>query len=291
MKTILITGANGQLGRSLRRLAEERKTGYRFLFTDVETLDITDRDAVLRFVEAEQVDYLLNCAAYTAVDRAEEEEGVAFRLNCSAVRNLGEAASRRGATLLHVSTDYVFDGTSCRPYTEEDRLCPVSAYGRTKRAGEEALREACPDAVILRTAWLYSEYGNNFLKTMLRLGSEREELRVVFDQVGTPTYAGDLAEAMLAIVDRAEEGRLVSGIFHFSDEGVCSWYDFACRIIRLAGLSCRVVPIESREYPSATERPPYSVLNKGKIKAAYGLCIPQWEESLAQALARLSSNK
>lgn len=286
MKTVLVTGANGQLGNSLRSLAEQKRA-YRFLFTDVDTLDICNADAVLSFVQAEKVDYILNCAAYTAVDKAEENEPLCDRINHEAVLNLGKAAMCRGAKVIHVSTDYVFDGTSCRPYVETDKPCPASVYGRTKWAGEQALLDVCPESVILRTAWLYSEYGNNFVKTMLRLGKEREEIRVVFDQVGTPTYAGDLAKAMLTVLDAAESGAFVPGIYHFSDEGVCSWYDFTCKIMQLASLASRIVPIESKDYPSAAARPPFSVLNKGKIKATYGIAIPHWEESLKICLDKL----
>lgn len=189
--------------------------------------------------------------------------------------------------MIHVSTDYVFDGTNCRPYVETDPTCPISAYGRTKLAGEEALLACCPNSVVLRTAWLYSEYGHNFVKTMLRLGAEREELRVIFDQVGTPTYAGDLADMMLSIVEQAEQGHFEAGVFHFSNEGVCSWYDFTVKILQLAGLRARVIPIETKDYPTAAARPHYSVLNKAKVKAAYGVVIPHWEASLRGMIDRL----
>lgn len=226
----------------------------------------------------------MNCAAYTAVDKAEEHEDLCMRINRDAVRNLGEAAHAVGAKVIHVSTDYVFDGTSCRPYLESDATCPVSVYGRTKLAGEQALMEECPDSVIIRTAWLYSEYGNNFMKTVLRLGKERDELRFIFDQVGTPTYAGDLAVAMLAVLERAEAGKFIPGIYHFSDEGVCSWYDFTVKILQIAGMNNRVIPIETKDYPTPASRPHYSVLNKGKIKSTYGLTIPHWETSLAYCM-------
>ena len=226
----------------------------------------------------------MNCAAYTAVDKAEEHEDLCMRINRDAVRNLGEAAHAVGAKVIHVSTDYVFDGTSCRPYLESDATCPVSVYGRTKLAGEQALMEVCPDSVIIRTAWLYSEYGNNFMKTVLRLGKERDELRFIFDQVGTPTYAGDLAVAMLAVLDRAEAGKFIPCIYHFSDEGVCSWYDFTVKILQIAGMNNRVIPIETKDYPTPASRPHYSVLNKGKIKSTYGLTIPHWETSLAYCM-------
>lgn len=286
MITILVTGANGQLGNSIRALASQYPQ-FNFLFTDVDTLDICDPAAVILYVKENQVNYLLNCAAYTAVDKAEDNEEICARINRDAVQNLGEAAHAVGAKVIHVSTDYVFDGTNCRPYTETDATCPVSAYGRTKLAGEEVLMKACPESVIIRTAWLYSEYGNNFVKTMLRLGSEREELRVIFDQAGTPTYAGDLAVAMLSIVEHAADGSFTSGIFHFSNEGICSWYDFTVKILQLAEIGCRVVPIEAKDYPTRAVRPHYSVLNKGKIKQTYHIMIPHWEESLRCCMVRL----
>lgn len=283
MKTILVTGANGQLGNSLRRLAGSYPS-YTFLFTDVDALDICDLSSVRSFVKDQRIDYILNCAAYTAVDKAEDNEAVCDRVNREAVRNLGVVAGENGAKVIHISTDYVFDGTNHRPYVETDRTCPVSVYGRTKLAGEQALTEVCPDSVVIRTAWLYSEFGSNFVKTVLRLGAERDEVRFIFDQVGTPTYAGDLAKAMMAVVEQAEKDAFVPGIYHFSNEGVCSWYDFTVTILRLAGIPCRVVPIESGDYPSRAARPHYSVLNKGKIKKTYGVQIPHWEESLRTCL-------
>ena len=229
----------------------------------------------------------MNCAAYTAVDKAEEEEALCLRINRDAVRNLGEAARAAGARMVHVSTDYVFDGTNYLPYVETDKTCPASVYGRTKLAGEQALQEVCPDAVIIRTAWLYSEFGTNFVKTMLRLGNEREQLSVVFDQIGSPTYAGDLAAAILAVLVRAEEGAFVPGIYHFSNEGVCSWYDFAVKIMELGNAPCHVLPIESKDYPAKAARPHFSVLNKAKIKTTYRISIPHWEASLRTCIARL----
>ena len=286
MIKVLVTGANGQLGQSLRARAS-RYPRFSFHFTDVETLDLCDAEAVRDFVVGYGVDYILNCAAYTAVDKAESEEPLCARVNSEAVRNVGQAAQAVGAKVIHVSTDYVFDGTNCRPYVEADPTCPISAYGRTKLAGEEALLACCPNSVILRTAWLYSEYGHNFVKTMLRLGAEREELRVIFDQVGTPTYAGDLADMMLSIVEQAEQGHFEAGVFHFSNEGVCSWYDFTVKILQLASLTARVIPIETKDYPTAAARPHYSVLNKAKVKAAYGVVIPHWEASLRSMIDRL----
>lgn len=287
MKTILVTGANGQLGNEMRLLAKENEA-YNFLFTDVDTLDICDREAVAAYVADNEVGYIVNCAAYTAVDNAEDNEALCGKINCDAVRNLGEAAAAVGAKVIHVSTDYVFDGTKHTPYVETDPTCPRSAYGRTKLAGEEALLAACPDSVIVRTAWLYSTFGNNFVKTMLRLGSERDQLGVIFDQIGTPTYAADLAAALLAVIRQAEAGNFLPGVYHFSDEGVCSWYDFTVAILRIAGItSCRVNPIETKDFPSKASRPHYSVLNKGKIKSAYQLTVPHWEESLTRCIEKL----
>lgn len=286
MKTILVTGANGQLGNSIRLLAKHYPQ-YNFLFTDVDTLDITDPQAVGKAIKDNQVDYVVNCAAYTAVDKAEDDEELCRRLNSYAVGVLGKAAHEAGAKMVHVSTDYVFSGTGCLPYKETDETRPVSVYGRTKLAGEQILQEVCPEAVIIRTAWLYSEFGSNFVKTVLRLGKERDELRFVFDQIGTPTYAGDLAAAILAILDAGEKGTFVPGIYHFSNEGVCSWYDFTVKILEIAGIACRVFPIETEEYPTRAVRPPYSVLNKKKIKETYGVTVPHWEESLRVCMEKL----
>ncbi|MCL3852541.1 dTDP-4-dehydrorhamnose reductase [Parabacteroides sp. GYB001] len=286
MKTILVTGANGQLGNSIRVLAGQYPQ-YNFLFTDVDTLDITDPAAVKAAVKDNQVNYIINCAAYTAVDKAEDNEELCRRLNSFAVCVLGEAAREAGAKMIHVSTDYVFSGTGYCPYKETDGTRPVSVYGRTKLAGEEGLMEVCPDAVIIRTAWLYSEFGSNFVKTVLRLGKERDELGFVFDQVGTPTYAGDLAAAILSVVTADEKGAFVPGIYHYSNEGVCSWYDFTVKILQIAGIDCRIRPIETKDYPTKAVRPPYSVLNKNKIKETYGVAIPHWEASLRVCMGKL----
>lgn len=286
MKTILVTGANGQLGNSIRVLAGQYPQ-YNFLFTDVDTLDITDPAAVKAAVKDNQVNYIINCAAYTAVDKAEDNEELCRRLNSFAVCVLGEAAREAGAKMIHVSTDYVFSGTGYCPYKETDGTRPVSVYGRTKLAGEEGLMEVCPDAVIIRTAWLYSEFGSNFVKTVLRLGKERDELGFVFDQVGTPTYAGDLAAAILFVVTADEKGAFVPGIYHYSNEGVCSWYDFTVKILQIAGIDCRIRPIETKDYPTKAVRPPYSVLNKNKIKETYKIVIPHWETSLRICMKKL----
>ncbi|WP_075558955.1 dTDP-4-dehydrorhamnose reductase [Parabacteroides timonensis] len=286
MKTILVTGANGQLGNSIRVLTGQYPQ-YNFLFTDVDTLDITDPAAVKAAVKDNQVNYIINCAAYTAVDKAEDNEELCRRLNSFAVCVLGEAAREAGAKMIHISTDYVFSGTGYRPYKETDGTRPVSVYGRTKLAGEEGLMEVCPDAVIIRTAWLYSEFGSNFVKTVLRLGKERDELGFVFDQIGTPTYAGDLAAIILSVVTADEKGAFVPGIYHYSNEGVCSWYDFTVKILQIAGIDCRIRPIETKDYPTKAVRPPYSVLNKSKIKETYKIVIPHWETSLRICMKKL----
>ncbi len=273
---LLITGANGQLGNELRLLL-----GDNALYTDYAELDITNAAEVRAFVNAHRVDMIVNCAAYTAVDKAESDEEKAYAINAVGPANLAQA----GVPLIHVSTDYVFDGASCRPYVEDDVPNPATVYGRTKLAGEKHVLENADTALVIRTAWLYSSFGNNFVKTMLRLGAERDSLNVVFDQVGTPTYARDLAAAIVKIMPQLKPG--MKGVYHFSDEGVCSWYDFAARIMDKAGLPCRVKPIESVDYPTPAKRPFYSVLNKGKIKAAFGVDIPHWEKSLDDCLKKL----
>lgn len=279
MKNILVTGANGQLGQSLSQLTGEYSQ-YNFFFTDVDTLDICNKEAISDYIQSKEINYILNCAAYTAVDNAEDNLELANKINNEAVKNLGEIAHLANARIIHISTDYVFDGKSYLPYTEKDSTCPTSAYGKTKLEGELSLQKVCPDAIIIRTSWLYSEFGNNFVKTMIRLGNERDELRVIFDQIGTPTYAGDLASAMLVILSQDEMGGFTPGIYHFSNEGVCSWYDFALKIMQLKHISCFVHPIETKDYPTRASRPHYSVLNKAKIKTTYGITIPHWEESL-----------
>ena len=286
MKNILITGANGQLGNEMRVLALGHPE-YTYFFTDVEELDICDEQAVMDFVQANAIDCIVNCAAYTAVDKAEENVELCDKLNHLAPGYLAKAAASRGAALIQVSTDYVFDGTHHVPYVETDETCPASVYGRTKLAGEQALFAVCPEAMVIRTAWLYSEYGNNFVKTMLRLGTERERLNVVFDQVGSPTYAGDLAFAMLAVLEQAEKGTFVPGIYHYSNEGVCSWYDFAVKIMELGGRNCQVFPIESKDYPAKAHRPHFSVLNKAKIKDTFRVSVPHWEVSLRKCIEKL----
>ena len=282
---LLITGAYGQLGNEMR-VALERYPHLESIFTDVDTLDITDKNAVDAFVALHKPNVLINCAAYTAVDKAEDDLALCYKINCDAVRNLGEVAQAHGIRVIHVSTDYVFDGTSHIPYTEDMAVSPTNVYGKSKLAGERELRKACPGAIIIRTSWLYSGFGNNFVKTMLRLGSERSQLKVIFDQIGTPTYAADLADAMLQIID---SGKFVPGIYHFSNEGVCSWYDFTKMIFKLAHVECEVLPIESKDYAVRTPRPHYSVLNKSKLKSTYNQAIPYWMDGLERCLHVLLS--
>ena len=285
MKRILVTGANGQLGNEMRRLGAVSPNEY--IFTDVAELDITNKDAVMAFVEEHKVDVIVNCAAYTNVDKAEDDEATAELINATAVRNLAEAAKNVDATLFHVSTDYVFGAEGNTPRSEDMPLNPLGAYGRTKLHGEQVIAEVGCKVIIIRTAWLYSEFGNNFLKTMLRLTAEKETLNVVFDQVGTPTYAGDLAMTIFSII---EGGYYVGneGVYHFSNEGVCSWYDFAQEIATAAGhTKCKINPCHSSEFPSKVTRPPYSVLDKSKIKQTFGVDIPHWRESMFYCLKRI----
>ena len=280
---ILITGANGQLGNEMRVLSAGHPA-HTYFFTDVEELDICNAEGVKTFVKDNHIDVIVNCAAYTAVDKAEDNAELCDRLNHLAPGYLAEAAEACEAALIQISTDYVFDGTAHIPYTEDAPTCPNSVYGRTKLAGEREAMTRCSRTMIIRTAWLYSTFGNNFVKTMLRLGRERESLGVVFDQIGTPTYAADLARAIFTAIEKG----IVPGIYHFSNEGVCSWYDFTLAIHRLAGITtCKVSPLHTDEYPAKAPRPHYSVLDKTKLKQTYGIEIPHWEESLARCIARL----
>ena len=284
---ILVTGANGQLGCEMRRLGAVSPNNY--IFTDVAELDITNADAVMYVARHYSIDAIVNCAAYTNVDKAESDEATAELINATAVGNLARAMKEVGGTLFHISTDYVFGSEGNTPRTEEMPLNPLGVYGRTKLHGEQAILESGCKALILRTAWLYSEFGNNFLKTMLRLTAEREQLNVVFDQVGTPTYAGDLALAIFSIIEAGVyEGN--EGIYHFSNEGVCSWYDFAVEIAAVAGnTNCRINPCHSSEFPSPVTRPPYSVLDKTKIKNTFDIDIPHWRESMEYCIKRIKA--
>ena len=284
---ILVTGANGQLGREMQRLGAVSPNNY--IFTDVAELDVTDAGAVLRAAEQTRAEAIVNCAAYTNVERAEEDEATADLLNRLAPANLAAAAAATGATLIHISTDYVFDGTAHLPYAEQAPTAPLGVYGRTKLAGEQAVEASGCSYLILRTAWLYSAFGNNFLKTMLRLTAERESLSVVFDQIGTPTYAGDLALGIFSVIEGGQL-RGNEGIYHFSDEGACSWYDFAVEIAAAVGHDkCRIAPCHTAEYPSKAPRPAYSVLDKSKFKPTFGIEIPHWRESMLYCLKTMQA--
>ena len=280
---ILVTGANGQLGNEMQVLARENLQ-HTYFFTDVQELDICDEQAVYAYVSEHKINIIVNCAAYTAVDKAEDNVELCDKLNNIAPGYLARAAQANGAAMIQVSTDYVFDGTAHIPYTEEEPTCPASVYGSTKLAGEQNVMDHCEKAMVIRTAWLYSIYGNNFVKTMIRIGQERDSLGVIFDQIGTPTYANDLAQAIFAAINKG----VVRGIYHFSDEGVCSWYDFTVAIHRLAGIaSCKVKPLHTADYPAKAPRPHYSVLDKTKIKDTFGIEIPHWEESLKRCINQL----
>ena len=283
---ILITGSNGQLGNEMKKILKEN-TFFNTFFTDVEELDITNINAVEEFIISNNINYIINCAAYTAVDLAEDNIEIADNINHLAVENIGKAACKAKAKVIHISTDYVFDGTSCRPYSEDDNTNPQSVYGTTKLNGEKALAEIIPnDHIIIRTAWLYSTYGKNFVKTMLNLGKTKDSLNVVADQIGTPTYAGDLAKAIYQIISSEN---WVPGIYHFTNEGVCSWYDFTKIIHKTAGITgCNVKPVSTEEYPVKAKRPAYSVLNKSKIKQTYGIEIPYWVDSLEKCINELN---
>jgi dTDP-4-dehydrorhamnose reductase len=287
MKRILITGANGQLGNEMRVLSEEYPE-HAYFFTDVAELDICNEQAVMDFVKANGIHTIVNCAAYTAVDNAEDHAEFCARLNADAVGYLAKSAEANGAEFIQISTDYVFDGTAHVPYQETDPTCPESVYGSTKLEGERNALAYCSRAMVIRTAWLYSTFGNNFVKTMIRLGKERDSLGVIFDQIGTPTYARDLARAIFEAIRQG----VVPGVYHFSNEGVCSWYDFTKAIHRLAGITtCQVKPLHTSEYPAKAKRPHYSVLDKSKIKATYGMEVPYWMESLEECIEALNDGK
>ena len=287
MKRILITGANGQLGNEMRVLSEEYPE-HAYFFTDVAELDICNEQAVMDFVKANGIHTIVNCAAYTAVDNAEDHAEFCARLNADAVGYLAKSAEANGAEFIQISTDYVFDGTAHVPYQETDPTYPESVYGSTKLEGERNALAYCSRAMVIRTAWLYSTFGNNFVKTMIRLGKERDSLGVIFDQIGTPTYARDLARAIFEAIRQG----VVPGVYHFSNEGVCSWYDFTKAIHRLAGITtCQVKPLHTSEYPAKAKRPHYSVLDKSKIKATYGMEVPYWMESLEECIEALSDGK
>ena len=280
---ILITGCNGQLGNEMQLLEKENQQ-HQWFNTDVQELDISNQLAIEQFVAENKIDGIVNCAAYTAVDKAEGDKELCTTLNTVAPAYLAAAVEKRGGWMIQISTDYVFDGSKHTPYVETDTPCPDSVYGNTKLAGELGVTKFCKKSMIIRTAWLYSTFGNNFVKTMIRLGKEKPELGVIFDQIGTPTYARDLAVAIMTAINKG----IVPGVYHFSNEGVISWYDFTKAIHRIAGITtCHVKPLHTAEYPTPANRPHYSVLDKTKIKTTYGIEIPYWEESLKDCIEKL----
>ena len=290
MTQLLVTGSNGQVGSELQFLAAQYPN-FQFTFVDVKDLDITDAKAVHDFFGAAAFDFCINCAAYTAVDRAESDQELAAQVNVEGSKNLAQACQKHQVQLLQLSTDYVYHNQQNRPFIETDETHPQSVYATTKLEGEQVAQEVLASTMIIRTSWVYSSFGHNFVKTMLRLGGERDQLKVVFDQIGTPTYARDLAKAMLDIIHQAnqspDELAKMAGIFHYSNEGVTSWYDFAIAIMRLENIDCQVFPIETVEYPTPASRPPFSLLNKQKIRSTFGISIPHWESSLQACLQEI----
>jgi dTDP-4-dehydrorhamnose reductase len=293
IKTILVTGGSGQLGQSLNSIATNYPH-YAFTFANRADLDLNDSNSINDFFKRHQFDLIINCAAYTAVDKAESEPALADKINHVAVKQLADIAKQYNAKLIHISSDYVFNGKQYQPYVETDNVAPQSVYGETKLKGEKALLAVMPNnALIIRTSWVYSEYGTNFVKTMLKLGKERDALNVIFDQVGTPTYAHDLAEDIMTIVDSEgfNQTDFSSELYHYSNEGVCSWYDFAKAIFELSNINCNVSPIETKDYPTPATRPHYSLLNKAKIKQGFNLSIPYWKDALQHCLKKLAQQE
>jgi len=288
-KTIIITGARGQLGSELESRSHD--FDYNMIFTDLPELDLTDKDSTGKFIEEHQPEFVINCAAYTAVDKAETEKDKARLINVTAVDNLAAICNRSGSTLIHISTDFVFPGNTASPLTEEDRTDPVNYYGLTKLEGEKVALKSCEKTLVVRTSWLYSSYGNNFVKTMLRIAQDRDEINVVFDQAGSPTYAYDLADSILKILSGIHDGTFsiekVKGIYHYSNEGVASWYDFARSIFEIRNIPVKVNPILTSDYPTPARRPAFSVLDKSKIKQVFGMEIPYWKDSLSKCLSNL----
>lgn len=297
MANILVTGGNGQLGSEIKELIENSSDiqfvsyqNKKFYFTTSQELDITQYDNVKKYIRNNNIQIIINCAAYTAVDKAESEKKIADDINHLAVKNLAHIAKEKNIKLIHVSTDYVFDGTNYKPYTEEDTTNPQNIYGKTKLNGERAVKEINPqNSLIIRTSWIYSSYGANFVKTMLKLGKENKQLGVIYDQVGTPTYAKDLAATILEIIPNIANKNVE--IYHYSNEGVLSWYDFAKEIMRMAKLDCKINPIETKEYPTPSKRPHYSLLNKSKIKNDFTITIPYWKDSLDECLKKLEERR
>ena len=286
---ILVTGSNGQLGSEIKDIVIHYPN-FKFFFMDLPELDICKSSQLEVFFKDKNINTVINCAAYTSVDQAEEDAEIAEQVNSKGVLNLVNALKKVDGKLIHISTDYVFDGTSFLPYKETDPVSPIGVYGKTKRAGELAVINSDIDSIVIRTSWLYSAYGNNFVKTMMRLGKEKKKLKVIFDQIGTPTFAGDLANTCLAILSN-EQNRIdkAGKVYHFSNEGVASWYDFATAVMKINKLDCEVLPIETKDYPTLAKRPHYSVLNKAKIKQNFKITIPYWIDSLEECIQKLNS--
>ena len=285
---ILVTGSNGQLGSEIKELSSHYK--YNFFFTERGSLDIANSKSISDFIEFNNINSILNCAAYTAVDKAEEDVSNADKINHLAIENLAQISKEKKIKLIHISTDYVFDGKNYKPYNEDDGTNPNGVYGKTKLAGENAMQEINPlDSIIIRTSWVYSSFGNNFVKTMLRLGKERDSLGVIFDQVGTPTYARDLAKAILDILPNIKNKKVE--IYNYSNEGVLSWYDFSKEIMKMAKIDCQINPIETKAYPTPATRPHFSLLNKTKIKNKFNIFIPYWKDSLDECLKKMGERK
>ncbi len=287
MLTILVTGSKGQLGSEIQELSSNYPN-INFLFTDIEELDICSADAIKTYTLDKPIDYIINCAAYTNVDQAEKNEEKARQINSEAVKNLASIAIEKGITLIHISTDYVFSGKNYTPYTEQDKAEPSGIYGKTKFEGEEFVRKICPKHIIIRTSWLYSPFGKNFLKTMLTLGKDKKELGVVVDQIGTPTYAYDLATCILTIINNSIKEISEYGTYHYSNEGVCSWFDFATDIQSIAKNKCNIKSIESKDFQTFAKRPYYSVLNKSKIKHIFAIEIPHWKSRIEHCIRRIT---
>ena len=288
---VLITGSNGQLGSEIKELESDYDT-LECIFKDLPELDICDTELLNRFIIENDIDAVINCAAYTAVDQAEENPEIAEQVNAKGVLNLVNALEIVNGKLIHISTDYVFDGNHSQPYKESDQVSPIGVYGETKRAGEIAVMNSSIDAVVIRTSWLYSANGNNFVKSMLRLGNKKESLNVVFDQKGTPTYAKDLAKTCLDILSDKSSTRISKkgSLYHYSNEGVTSWYDFAITIMEISNIDCKVTPIQTKDYPTLAKRPQYSVLDKSKIKSDFKITIPYWRDSLANCIKKINHN-
>jgi dTDP-4-dehydrorhamnose reductase len=288
---LLITGSNGQLGSEIKELASDYQN-LKCVFKDLPELDICDAELLNTFIIDQHIDAVINCAGYTAVDKAEEEALIAQKVNSEGVLNLANALKKVDGKLIHISTDYVFDGNHSQPYKESDLVSPIGVYGQTKRAGELAVLNSSIDAIVIRTSWLYSGYGNNFVKTMLRLGNKNKSILVVSDQKGTPTYAKDLAKTCLDILSDASSTNLskLGSLYHYSDEGVTSWYNFATAIMEIGNIDCKVIPIETKDFPTQARRPQYSVLDKSKIKSDFKVTIPHWRDSLANCIKKINHN-